>query len=87
MHTGEPRRTGLPDAWQNGWLLFEPIVDPTDGGEGPRGAPPEASVGLRRRLAPVPAEWQSCPDAQLAALCERACVTVARGGKGGPQAA
>ena len=40
----------LPEAFRQGWLLFE-------------------SANEKRRLAPVPPEWESMSDEALAALC------------------
>ena len=44
----------LPSQWQQGWLVFEP-----DGAARPVDGP--------RRLAPIPADWESCAEAALAA--------------------
>jgi hypothetical protein len=43
----------LPEAYREGWLLFE---SPTE----------------KRRLAPVPRDWESLPDEELASLCASA---------------
>jgi hypothetical protein len=38
----------------------------------------ESSKGEKRRLAPVPPDWESLPDDHLAALCTRATATAPR---------
>jgi hypothetical protein len=43
----------LPEAYREGWLLFE-------------------SADEKRRLAPVPSDWESLPDEKLAELCSSA---------------
>jgi hypothetical protein len=49
----------LPQQWQEGWLVFE-----ADGsGSG--------STDVRR-LAPVPQDWESCPESALARYLEHA---------------
>ena len=49
----------LPDAYREGWLLFE-------------------SAQEKRRLAPVPRDWESLSDQALAALCAKAAAQPAR---------
>jgi hypothetical protein len=49
----------LPEAYREGWLLFE---SPTE----------------KRRLAPVPPDWESLSDEALAALCAGATPQIAR---------
>jgi hypothetical protein len=53
-------RLGIAPAYEAGWLAFEPI-DPR------AGTTPE-----KRRLAPVPADWESAPTASLLALLDTA---------------
>jgi hypothetical protein len=49
----------VPDAFREGWLLFE-------------------SSQEKRRLAPVPRDWETFSDQALAALCARAAAQPAR---------
>lgn len=51
----------LPHQWQDGWLVFEATV--TDPGNA------RSDV---RRLAPVPADWATCPESVLAGYLEQA---------------
>jgi hypothetical protein len=51
--------TALPEAFREGWLVFESAVE-------------------KRRLAPVPPDWESMSDAQLAVLNSRAVPQLAR---------
>lgn len=38
----------------------------------------QSSTGRRRRLAPVPATWETCPCEELDALCRRALAVASR---------
>ena len=49
----------LPEAYREGWLLFE-------------------SNQEKRRLAPVPSDWESMPTEELARLCGKAVPQTAR---------
>lgn len=49
----------LPEAYREGWLLFE-------------------SEREKRRLAPIPKDWESLPDEELAKLCSGATPQSAR---------
>jgi hypothetical protein len=51
----------LPQQWQDGWLVFESET-PDIGG-------PASQV---RRLAPIPAEWETATDETLAGYLDRA---------------
>jgi hypothetical protein len=47
----------LPEAWRDGWLVFEPADNALD---------------TPRRLPAVPSDWQECDDRQLEEYFERA---------------
>ena len=70
-----PRRPGelLPDRWREGWLVYEELSD--------------APAGRRetRRLAPIPAQWETCSEAELAVQLARA--TLAQKNLGTPRSA
>jgi hypothetical protein len=74
--TARPRgRPGalLPDRWREGWLVYEEISD----------APPARRE--TRRLAPIPPQWESWSEAELAAQLARA--TLAQKNLGTPRSA
>ena len=50
----------LPDRWRDGWLVYEDVS--SDGHE-------------TRRLAPIPPQWESLSEAELAARLEHAVVS------------
>lgn len=54
----------LPQEWQEGWLVFE------SDRAAPLGAPADV-----RRLAPIPPDWESCPEPALASYLARAHAT------------
>ena len=80
---GPDRRTGgnarlrsrpgelLPDRWREGWLVYEELSDAPEGAR------------ETRRLAPVPPQWESCSEAELAAQLARA--TLAQKNLGTPR--
>jgi hypothetical protein len=49
----------LPEAYREGWLLFESATE-------------------KRRLAPVPADWEALPDDKLVELCSAAAPQTTR---------
>jgi hypothetical protein len=53
----------LPDRWRDGWLVYEEVPAV------PRGLPET------RRLAPIPPQWESCSEAELAEQLARASVS------------
>jgi hypothetical protein len=53
------REKVLPEAFRDGWLVFECDAE-------------------RRRLAPIPEEWEGLPDEELERLCRLAVVVPAR---------
>ena len=53
------RERVLPEAFRDGWLVFECDVE-------------------RRRLAPIPEEWEELADEELERLCSAALVVPAR---------
>lgn len=55
-----PRPQVLPQPWQDGWIVFE------------EQAAPPAARREARRLAPIPPEWTSAPETELAAYLARA---------------
>jgi hypothetical protein len=63
----------LPDRWREGWLVYEELSD----------APQRARE--TRRLAPIPAHWESCSEAELAEQLARA--TPAQKNLGTPRSA
>jgi hypothetical protein len=75
-----PRRTGLPGAWEDGWLLFEADARPSAASGRPdRRAAAEEKAGERRRLVPVPSGWDTCSPAELAEAWRRASAVRAAG--------
>jgi len=55
----------LPDRWRDGWLVYEEVPR-TPGASAPRET---------RRLAPIPPQWESCSEAELAEQLARASVS------------
>jgi len=66
--SGIGRDHHLPEAYLEGWLLFE------------------STAGDKRRLAPVPPDWDALSEAGLRALCDRATPQSARRGAARPYA-
>jgi len=52
----------LPDRWRDGWLVYEDVSTATGDHE-------------MRRLAPIPPQWESCSEADLATHLARAIVS------------
>lgn len=50
----------LPDRWRDGWLVYQEVSGAA------RGTPE------MRRLAPIPPQWESCSEAELAEQLGRA---------------
>ena len=66
VETGD-RRWGhvLPSQWQSGWLVFE------EDDSAPMAAATTMTTTLRR-LAPIPHDWESCPETALLAYLDDA---------------
>jgi hypothetical protein len=59
---GAPVGAVLPVGFERGWLAFERVDDALDAPEG-------AAI---RRLAPIPPDWETCPEPSLAEYLARA---------------